>query len=345
MTLTVTPGPRQLRGDEKAAIVIYGLGPERAERLFGRMDKDDLRRFAHALHGLGNVTPEAIEAVCAEFTRALLATPAVQGGSGETRRFLGRFLPADEVDRIMEDVEGPAGRDVWERLSNAPEQGLADHCREERPQAVAVILSRLSPDKAAKVLTLLPDDRAREILIRLAHLGEVDEGALEDLKTTLERGFLDGLRRRHADRPSHEVIGALMDRLPGERMTPLMAHLVEEEPETAARVQKIMFTFDDIPDRVEPASLQKVVRACDKDGLLLALRLAAQTGPRVAEYFFENMSKRVVQQMREDMDTMGSVRVREAQAAQSEIIRIIRDLVKGGEIRLVEAGEAEATIG
>jgi flagellar motor switch protein FliG len=139
-------------------------------------------------------------------------------------------------------------------------------------------------------------------------------------------------------------MASMFSEMPPERSEAFMDLLREESPEVAEAVQKSMFRFDDILTRVKPAALQLVIRHCDQETLVLALRLAAQRQPELADYFMENMSKRAAEQLREDIEALGTVRAKDAQRAQGEIVRLIQELARKGEITLVGKGDDDSLI-
>jgi flagellar motor switch protein FliG len=333
-----------LRSDEKAAIVLFSLGSERAEKLFRQMDTGEHRLFAHAFNRLGDISVEQITDVLLEFAASLHHGRPLQGGAGETREFLLKFLEPTSVDQVMADIDGVAGSEVWQRLSDMPEQRLVDYLSREKPQTIAVILSRLRPDKAAATLMLMPEDVAREIVLRLAHMRQVDREVIEDLESSVMQDFLARAGQDEAAGQTRTVIASMFSEMPAEQAEAFMEFLKKESPDVAEAVQKGMFRFQDIPTKVTPAALQLVIRNCDKDTLVLALRLAAQKEPRLAEYFMENMSKRAGEQLREDMEGLGAVRVKDAQKAQAEIIRVIQELARNGEIVLAGKDDEESLI-
>lgn len=328
-----------IANDEKAAIVLYSLGPERAEAIVRRLDTRQQHAFARAMHRLSEVTPDRIETVLDEFACLVRGDRGPRGGGNETRAFLSRVLEPERVEQIMDDLEGPLGRDVWERLSRAPEQALAACLEGEQPQTVAVILSRLSADKAAKLLIAMPEERAKDIVVRLARLGRIDPAVLDDLKEALQANLIERLRVERRKRKPESVLGSMFDLLPSDRAAPLMAALAEVEPGTAERIQKAMFVFSDIPLRLNGSALQTVIRAFDRDRLLLALKLAQQDQAPIADLFLQNMSKRAAEQMQEELANLTGVSLKAAQQAQAELIALIQGLAKSGEITLQSAGD------
>lgn len=333
-----------LRSDEKAAIVLFSLGAERAQHLFGQMDATEHRLFAHAFNSLGDVSVEQITEVLLAFTDCLRHSSSLTGGAAETRQFLLKFLEQSSVDQVMADIDDVADEEVWQRLSELPEQRLASYLGREKPQTVAVILSRLRPDKAAATLIAMPEALAREIVLRLAHMREVDEDVIKELQSSVMQEFLTRAGREEAVGQSRGAIASMFSQMPQEQAEAFMSLLREESPEVAEAVQKSMFRFDDILTKVKPAALQIVIRHCDQDTLVLALRLAAQRQPELANYFMENMSRRVADQLKEDIEALGAVRAKDAQSAQAEIVRLIQELARKGEITLVGKGDDDSLI-
>jgi len=341
------PGPsarRALAPDEKAAIIVYSLGAERAEKLLSRMDESDYRRFARAMNRLGLVDPEIVDTVMEEFATSIGDAAMVRGGMTETRKFLARFLDEGFVDQIMEDVGGPTGRDIWEKLSNTPEQTLFAYLRNEQPQSIAVILSRILPDKAARVLQLFPEAKANEVVLRISRIGSIDRHVMEEVKATLQQDFLSTLQKQQISRRPQDMIGSMLNQMSPERSGSIMKVLQDSDPELAEKVQKMMFTFTDFTTRVNAIGLQAVVKNCERDTLILALTLAKHNAPQVVDYFFSNMSKRVAEQMGEEMQAAGPVRMKDAQQAQQAVVQLAQTLAKSGEIEISDGDEDDEQI-
>jgi flagellar motor switch protein FliG len=333
-----------LRSDEKAAIVLFSLGAERAQQLFGQMDATEHRLFAQAFNSLGDVSAEEITDVLLAFTDCLQHGSSLQGGAAETRQFLLKFLDRSSVDQVMADIDGVVDNEVWQRLSELPEQRLASYLSREKPQTIAVILSRLRSDKAAATLMSMPAAAAREIVLRLAHMGEVDHEVIKELQSSVMQEFLARAGQDDAVGQTRTVIASMFSEMPAEQAEAFMSLLREESPEVAEAVQKDMFRFEDIPTKVKPAALQLVIRNCNQETLVLALRLAAQKEPQLAQYFMENMSKRAAEQLKEDIEALGAVRAKDAQRAQAEIIRQIQEMAREGKIALVGKGDEDSLI-
>src|SRR3954469_9289256 len=158
---------RSLSGPEKAAIFALSLGEENAARLFEHMDDEEVREIAQTMSNLGSVSSSIIERLFAECAEQMSSTGTIVGGIAATERLLLKVMGKDKVGTIMEELRGPAGRTMWDKLGNVNEQVLANYLKNEYPQTIALVLSRVRADHAARVLELLPEDIAVEVMMRM----------------------------------------------------------------------------------------------------------------------------------------------------------------------------------
>jgi flagellar motor switch protein FliG len=336
---------RSYSSEEKAAMVLYILGPNRAEELFEKLDEKDHRAFAKALHQLGYVTPEKVEEILNEFLHSLKGDGPIRGGSNEARRFLSQVLPKDMVERIMEEIEGRFDTNIWDRVSTAPETTLASYLRGEQIQTVAVILSRIRSEKAAKILDLFPVEKAKRIVAQMSRLGSIDLSVLNEVQHALRDDFLAMLMKQSASRKPTDIIASIMNSIPGTKAQSLVDYLREVDEYAGDVVQKSMFTFDDFPVRINPLDLQKVIKEVEGGVLVRALKMAKQKQPKTYDYFIGNMSKRAAEMIDEEIENYGPLRLKDAEQAQTDIIQITRDLARIGAIEISEADTDTETEG
>ncbi len=332
---------RILSPDEKAAIVLYVLGPVRAATVFEKLNDKDHRQFAKALHRLGFVEANVIEETLAEYLSCLRQDGPIRGGSNEARRFLHNILPKDMVDQIMEEVEGKFDANIWDRVSNAPEGMLAHYLRGEQMQTVAVILSRIRAEKAAKVLDLLPEEKSRGIVIQMSRLGSIDRSVLENVQQALRQDFLTLLMKQSSARKPSDIIASILNNIPGSKAGDILDNLRDADQEIADVIQRSMFTFEDFALRLDGLSIQKVIKEVPNETLVKALKMAQQKQPESYEFFLSNMSKRASEAIKEEIEGFGALRMRDAETAQQEVIQITRDLAKSGIIEILEADHGD----
>src|SRR6195952_5776549 len=176
---------RNLRGGEKAAIVMLALGQEQCGRLFTMMHEDEIRDISSAMAQLGAVRADIVERLCTDFVENLGSSGSLIGSFESTETLLMKALPRDRVSQIMEEIRGPAGRTMWDKLGNVNEDVLANYLKNEYPQTVAVVISKLRPDHAARVLAELPEAFATEVVMRLLCMEAVQKEVLADVERTL----------------------------------------------------------------------------------------------------------------------------------------------------------------
>lgn len=331
----------RLSSEQKAAIILQVLGPENAQGIVSRFDEGDFRLFARGMIGVRGVSQEVVDAVIGEFLSKLGGHDGVSGGSAELKRFLLNFLSEDVVEQIMEDVRGPVGRTIWEKLSNCPDDSLAVFLRAEQPQTAALVLSKLKPEKAAKILDHLEIDQAKKIVLRMSRVTRVEQQILDTVKSAVGRDFLNSTNRRHSARRPADVIGSIMNNLPITVNEELLSALRDKDEQLAESVQNAMFTFPDIATRLDAAGLQAVIKAVDGDTLALALKLAKERMPKIAEFFFSNISKRALEQLEEEIEALGPVRAKDAEEAQQRIVRTAQELASTGAITIQENEPAD----
>jgi flagellar motor switch protein FliG len=280
-----------------------------------------------------------VEDLLLEFVSGLSTSGALMGSFEQTQRLLSAFLPPEKVDALMEEIRGPAGRTMWDKLGNVNEAVLANYLKNEYPQTVAVVMSKIKSDHAARVLTCLPEDFALECVQRMLRMEPVQREILDKIEQTLRVEFMSNLART-SKRDSHELMADIFNNFDRQTEGRFIAALEERNRESAERIRALMFVFEDL-SKLDPGGVQTLLRAVEKDQLGLALKGASDT---LREMFFSNMSERASKIMREDMDSMGPVRLRDVDQAQMAMVQVAKDLAAKGEIMLAGAGGDEELI-
>jgi flagellar motor switch protein FliG len=262
-----------------------------------------------------------------------MGSGAITGSVELTQKLLSSIMPEDKVDSLMEEIRGPAGRTMWDKLGNVNEGVLANYLKNEYPQTVAVVLSKIKSEHAARVLTALPEDFALECVTRMLRMEPVQREILDKIEQTLRTEFMSNLART-SKRDSHEMMADIFNAFDRQTETRFITALEERNRESAERIRALMFVFEDL-SKLDPGGVQTLLRTVEKDQLALALKGASDA---LREMFFTNMSERASKIMREDMESMGPVRLREVEQAQMAMVQVAKDLANKGEIVLVGAG-------
>lgn len=326
---------RELDGAEKAAVLLLALGPDYGKPIFAELDEMEIRQVSRAMSTLGPITQDMLDKLLVGFVTDLSSNGSISGNSESTERLLLSFLPNDRVDSIMEEIRGPAGRNIWEKLSNVQEDILATYFKNEYPQTVAVIMSKLYPDHASRVLAVLPEELAMDVVQRMLSLEPVQKEILEKIESTLRTEFMSTLSHTQK-RDSHELMADVFNSFDRQTETRFLTALEELNREAADRIKELMFTFDDLVN-LDATAIQGLLQAMDKNDLTMALKGANDTAK---ELFFNNMSARAAKMAKDDMEAMGPVRLSDVDEAQGRMVNAAKDLAARGEI-IISKGSSD----
>ena len=328
---------RALTGAQKSALLLMSVGEDSAAKIFALMHDDEIKEISQTMANLGTVSSTVIERLFVEFADQISSTGALTGTFETTERLLGKVLDKTKVDQIMEEIRGPAGRTMWDKLSNVNESVLANYLKNEYPQTVAVVLSKVRSDHASRVLATLPEAFAMEVVMRMLRMEAIQKDVLEDVERTLRNEFLSNLARS-SRRDAHEMIAEIFNNLDRGTEQRFMNALEERNRDSAEKVKSLMFTFDDL-GKLDPGGAQTLLRNVDKAKLPMALKGASEA---LRDLFLSNMSERASKMLREDMAAMGPVRLRDVEEAQMAMVNMAKELASKGEIVLSDKkGEDE----
>lgn len=328
-----------LTGPQKAAILMMSLQEEHVSKILSLMEDEEIRELSIVMTSLGMVPSATVEKLFLEFASAISGPSTMIGNFENTERLLLKTLPKDRVASIMEEIRGPAGKTMWDKLGNINEQVLANYLKNEYPQTVAVILSKIKPDHSARVLALLPESFAMDVIMRLLRMEAIQKDVLDGLEQTLRTEFMNNLART-TRQDSHELIAEMFNNMDRNAEGRFMAALEERNRESAERIKSLMFTFEDLT-RLDSLGIQVLLRNVDKEKLSIALKGASDV---IKDLFFKNMSERAGKMMREDMEALGPVRLRDVDDAQAVIVQTAKDLANNGEITISEGGSQDELI-
>ncbi len=330
--------PSRLTGPEKAAVILLALGEEHAS-VWQQLDEDEIKEVSQAMASLGTVSSSVVEDLMVEFVSGMSGSGAIMGSFEQTQKLLAAMMPEDRVNQLMEEIRGPAGRTMWDKLGNVNEAVLANYLKNEYPQTVAVVLSKIKSEHAARVLAALPEDFALECVMRMLRMEPVQREILDKIEQTLRTEFMSNLART-SKRDSHELMADIFNAFDRQTEARFITALEERNRESAERIRALMFVFEDL-GKLDPGGVQTLLRAVEKDQLGLALKGASDV---LREMFFSNMSERAAKIMREDMESMGPVRLRDVDQAQMAMVQVAKDLAAKGEIMLAGSSDGDELV-
>jgi len=321
------PLPPHMTGLKRAAVLLLALGNRHGQPIWEALDDDEVRALSLAMSELGTVETDMVETLLVEFVTQLSAAGGLLGSYESTERLLSTILPRERVSVIMEEIRGPAGRNMWEKLSNVQDAVLANYLKNEYPQTVAVVLSKIRSEHAARVLAILPEELALEVVNRMLRMEPVQKEILEKVEQTLRTEFMASLAQT-TRRDSHELMAEIFNNFDRQTESRFITALEEDDRESAERIKALMFTFEDL-GKLDSASIQTLLRNVEKDQLAIAMKGAPDT---LRDFFFQNMTSRAGNLLKEDMEVMGPVRLRDVDEAQARMVNIAKDLAAKGEI-------------
>src|SRR6266508_1395291 len=333
------PKVKPLSGPKRAAILMLALGEQYGGKVWGLLADDEVRELSIHMSTLGTVEADVVEDLLLEFVSRMSASGALMGTFDATERLLQQYLPSERVTGIMDEIRGPAGRNMWEKLSNVQEEVLANYLKNEYPQTIAVVLSKLKPEHAARVLAILPEDLALDVVGRMLKMEAVQKEVIERVENTLRTEFMSNLSQTRR-RDAHEVMAEIFNNFDRQTETRFMTALEDDNREAAERIKTLMFTFDDLT-RLDTGSAQTLMRHIDKDKLGIALKGASEA---VRQFFMSNMSPRAAKMLTDDMAEMGPVRLRDVDEAHAQLVNLAKDLAAKGEIMITKSHGDEELI-
>ncbi|WP_377849005.1 flagellar motor switch protein FliG [Bosea sp. UC22_33] len=328
-----------MTGPQRAAVILLVLGEEHGRAIWQEFDDDEIRIITRAMAELGTVDADEVERLMLDFVGKLSSAGAVTGSFDRTISLLEKILPTDQVALIMEEIRGPAGRNMWQKLGNIDAVVLANFLKNEYPQTIAVILSKIRAEHSANVLRNLPNDLSIEVVGRMLRLESIQKEALDHIENTLRTEFVSTLTQTRRRDP-HEMMAEIFNGFDRQTELRFLSALDASNQEAAERIRALMFTFDDLA-KLDPAGLQTLVSQADKSVLSRALKGASQP---MRDFFFGAMSQRAAKNMQDDMASLGPLRLKEVDEAQTTLVQMTKELAEKGEIVLSKGGSDDELV-
>ncbi len=223
-------------GPKRAAILMLALGEQYGGKIWGLLDDDEVRQLSLEMSTLGTVEVDTVEDMLLEFVSRMSASGALMGNFDATERLLQQYLAPERVNGIMDEIRGPAGRNMWEKLSNVQEEVLANYLKNEYPQTIAVVLSKLKPEHAARVLGIFPEDLALDVVNRMLKMEAVQKEVIESVEKTLRTEFMSNLSQTRR-RDAHEVMAEIFNNFDRQTETRFITSLEEDNRKSAERIK------------------------------------------------------------------------------------------------------------
>ena len=322
-------------GVEKAAIVLLILGEELAGQLMENLDQNEQITVTRALSAVGKVPPSLVREACETFQSKLSEGEIMVGSAHTAKRMLEKFLPEDRVMSIMDEIKAPIGRTTWEKLTSINHVTLANYLVGEGEQTAAVVISRLRSDYAAKVFEVLPPAFTVKLIHRMIDLESVPRETIIEIENILQAEFMTTFGHGGIGSDPTGFLAEIFNRTSGDFTEKVLEEVGVERPEDVQAIQSRMFTFNDLAT-IDLVAASAIIGNVPRDVLILALKNAPEN---VVERFLSSVAERTAGIMRDEMQFLGPIRLREIKSAQDEVLRTAKRLEASGEIVLKDSDD------
>ena len=342
MARTTSPGgEREMDGVEKAATLLITLGPEKSAKIFKHLKEEEIEQLTLEIANTSSVSPQTKEKVLSEFYEICLAQQYIaEGGIGYAKELLEKALGEEKAKDVIGKLTASLQVRPFEFIRKTDPSQLLNFIQDEHPQTIALILSYLPASQASMVVSSLPPEKQADVARRIAQMDRTSPDVIKQVEKVLERTLSSLVDQDYTIVGGVDAIVSILNSVDRGTEKHIMETLEVEEPELADEIRKKMFVFEDILS-LDDRAIQRVLRDVDNSDLALALKGATE---EVQNVILNNLSKRLAVMIKEDMEYMGPVRMKDVEEAQQKIVNIIRKLEDSAEIVIARGGGDEIIV-
>jgi len=331
----------EIIGVQKAAVLLIALGPEKSASIFKHLKEDEIETLTLEIANTRSVSSQTKEEILEEFYQVCLAQQYIaEGGIGYAKELLEKALGTDKAQDVINKLTASLQVRPFEFVRKTDASQLLNFIQDEHPQTIALILAYLPPAQASAVVSALPLDKQADVAKRIAQMDRTSPDVIKEVERVLERKLASLVNQDYTIVGGVDAIVEILNSVDRGTEKHIMENLEIEEPELADEIKRKMFVFEDIL-ALDDKTIQRVLRDVDNNDLGIALKGAAE---EVQNVIFNNLSKRLVAMIREDMEYMGPVRMKDVEEAQQKIVNVIRKLEDSGEIIISRGGGDEIVV-
>ncbi len=330
-----------LTGKQKAAILLISLGPDVSAEIFKHLKDEEIEELTLEIANMKKLNTRTKDEVMEEFYHLVKAKDYISnGGINYARQVLENAVGKEKANSILKRLTATLQVRPFDSIRKAEPSQLLNFIQGEHPQTIALILAYLNPGQASQLLSSLPQDIQSDVAKRVALMDRTSPDIIKDVEKLLEKKLSSVMANEYASAGGLESIVDILNQVDRGTEKNILDELEEEDPELTEEIKKRMFVFEDIT-LLSDRAIQLVLRQVETDDVALALKTASD---EVKDLIFKNMSQRATEMLKEDMEFMGPVRIREVEDAQQRIVSIIRELEESGEIVIARGGESEIVV-
>ncbi|MCS6948882.1 MAG: flagellar motor switch protein FliG [bacterium] len=339
--MSARTSPQSLSSRQKAAVMIVAMGPEVAGKVLRHLDEEEVEQITLEIARMGKISPEVREAIIEEFHELCVAQEYIaEGGLQHARQVLENAFGPEKANELITRVIQAMQIVPFDFIKKTDPSQLLNFIQDEHPQTIALILAYLPPNQAAQVLQGLPPELRADVALRIAIMDRTPPDVIREVERVLERKLSSVISQDFTTAGGVKALVELLNWVDRTSERMILDSLSETNPELAEEVKKMMFVFEDII-QLDDRSIQAVLKEVDMKELALALKGCSE---EVRQRIFKNMSERAANMLKEEMEFMGPVRLRNVEEAQQRIVAIIRRMEEAGEIVISRGGGAEEMV-
>ena len=334
-------GDDKMSGLQKSAVLLIALGPEKSSNIFKHLKEEEIEELTLEIANTRSITPQIKEGIIEEFYQLCLAQQYIaEGGIGYAKELLEKALGTEKAMSVIGKLTASLQVKPFEFVRKTDASQLLNFIQDEHPQTIALILSYLSPLQASMIISALPPERQADVAKRVAMMDSTSPDIIKEVEKILESKLANLVNQDYTIIGGVDAVVEILNAVDRGTEKHIMETLEIEEPELADEIRKKMFVFEDIL-LLDDRSIQRVLRDVDNNDLAVALKAANEN---VQAAIFNNLSKRLSAMIREDMEYMGPVRMKDVEEAQQKIVNIIRKLEDSAEIVISRGGGDEIVV-
>lgn len=327
---------KQISGKEKVAILLITLGPQKSAEIFKHLSEEEIEELTLQIANMRMVSPEEKTSIIEEFYQICLAQEYIsEGGIGYAKEVLERALGSDKAVNIISKLTSSLHVKPFEFIRKADPEQLLNYIQNEHPQTIALILSYLNPEQSGEILANLPIEKQTDVTRRIATMDRTSPEVVREIENVLESKFSNIVAQDFASTGGIQSVVDILNSVDRGTEKYIMEDLDLKDAELSEEIRKRMFVFEDVIS-LDNKSIQRIIREIENSQWAIALKGASE---EVKNLIFINMSKRLVEMIKEDIEFMGPVRIRDIEDAQQEIVNVIRKLEEDGEIITPRGGD------
>ncbi len=319
-------------GVYKTAVILLSLNDDIAADILSMMKEEQVQEISRVMATLGKIDIIKSANIIVEFKREMANSAYLSGDIETTRKVLSKFLDKESVENILSTVKSNEDN-VWDRLSSVNEELFASYLRDEHPQTIAVIFSKLQPNYLSRVMSCLPENLAMDVITRIINMTSIKKEALMDIGKTLKSEFITSFGKRSFKHDNYQLVAEMFNNMDASNEEKYLSMLDSRSPEASEKVRDLMFTFEDLVN-LTPSSIQIILNNVDRKALITAMKGASD---KVKDLILSNISHRAAKIISYELDSLGPVKVKEVSKAQSEILSKIKTLIEDNKVEIISS--------